>query len=85
MDHEKERFLNLFLAYTTILQYNITDMSTDAPTLEHLAPARPVGYALIPHPNRKFQVIRHPEGGPLPHRLTPALVRSMRSKYAKIS
>jgi hypothetical protein len=60
-----------------------------------------VGYALIPHHNSNrsrrrglcvppkhhttVQTIRHPEGGPLPHRLTPALVRSMRSKYAKLS
>ena len=81
-------------------------MSTDA-TLEPLAPAPPVGYALIPHHNSNrsrrrglcgyfwdeklqqmmpkhlttVQTIRHPEGGPLPHTLTPALVRSMRSKY----
>ena len=27
------------------------------------------------------QTIRHPEGGPLPHRLTPALVRSTKSKH----
>ena len=55
-------------------------MSTD-PNQPPLAPVEPMGYAAIRHGRGRYQIVKVPGGGKLPHRTTYAIRRAFRSKY----
>lgn len=68
-------------------------MSTDTTEAPILQPAGPTQYLVIHHPNSNrsqyrglfrtttYQVVRHPEGGPLPKGYSREVLRSFSSKY----